>query len=808
MDLRNVSFSDDQSLVVKILIEKPLEEWITSGESADCIDMDCDGGKKVLVRDLDGSLSEESNEPGVVFSQSEFAWGEPGRGVHDHRIPSSIGVPSESQRGITRSSPNCSLVDDSWKCTGVDSNYGVLIFESMDKDSTDRRLSPIVIRSSSGFVDMVNGPSNHRGSHGYAAISRISTFFFILRTGEEYKIAATSTLPKNFRLITTNFNSEGNILLHISTSNPQRMEIYRSGVFELPNNVRLNALGEIEFQLPNDSFIPKLESFKNGENYFDRKTQKFHVGIKTNSVLDVKTSSTILVSIGAVMEMTPVEFYAHKDLVYLLADFFELDSSQVKVVNVHKKTETSLAGRSSLLAKDEKEVEIEILPDEVDSLSSVISTSTFCKVRQGFKNTFNSTINSFKAQKNEEDKIDPTVSIFTVPTALLDIGSKNYTYQLRQVTNITLKIVDAENNFVETGDFSIRVTMKRLDSLDSRLEKSVALMMANAQRGTSIPGFEDGEHLSKLERKTLQRWNNRNQFQSENPTSAVIFKKKWKKNKVKGNKSKNKGNKKNKNKNSSTVLPSKIPIATGGNKKKPWANKWGSNKKTTAKPTTKPQSSTYSIDEGPKIVLDNIVNLVNGSFKIDIPTKYSGLYSLDIELIESENCRAQNEETIKMSINLEVLKSKNGAGQICKWENRVLICSGKELEALDGFFEIMKLSNMFVTESGNIPLELIQTVDLSNNKLSDVENLAEFVNFFENLDKLILDDNLFEDFELFLIEENAPNLSMVSLKNNKISSLSNLSLFENLKEVDLTAQNPPLQCVSPAALDGKAKVLV
>ena len=170
-----------------------------------------------------------------------------------------------------------------------------------------------------------------------------------------------------------------------------------------------------------------------------------------------------------------------------------------------------------------------------------------------------------------------------------------------------------------------------------------------------------------------------------------------------------------------------------------------------------------------------------------------------------------------------MLKSKNGAGQICKWENRVLICSDKELEALDGFFEIMKLSNMFVTSSGNIPLELIQTVDLrclsisisvlfypisSNNKLSDVENLAEFVEFFVNLDKLILDDNRFEEFEMFPIEQNAPNLSIVSLKNNKISSLSNLSLFNNLKEVDLSAQNPPLQCVSPAALDGKAKVLV
>ena len=90
--------------------------------------------------------------------------------------------------------------------------------------------------------------------------------------------------------------------------------------------------------------------------------------------------------------------------------------------------------------------------------------------------------------------------------------------------------------------------------------------------------------------------------------------------------------------------------------KKPWANKWSSNKKkpTTAKPTTRPQSSTYSVFEGPKIVLDNIVKFVNGSFFIDIPTKYSGLYSLEIDFIENENCKSEDDKAIRMSINLEV----------------------------------------------------------------------------------------------------------------------------------------------------------
>ena len=152
----------------------------------------------------------------------------------------------------------------------------------------------------------------------------------------------------------------------------------------------------------------------------------------------------------------------------------------------------------------------------------------------------------------------------------------------------------------------------------------------------------------------------------------------------------------------------------------------------------------------------------------------------------------------------------------------MLVCSGKELEALEGFFEIMKLSSMFVTNSGNIPLDLIQTVDLrykksyflfnncgsSDNELYDAENLAEFVSFFENIDELILDDNLFTDLALFKIEQSAPTLSTLSLKNNKISSVSNPSFFANLKELDISFQTPSLQCVAPAAFSGKAKVIV
>lgn len=52
---------------------------------SDCVDMDCDGKKKSLLTDLDGSFL---GAAGAVLPQSEFEWGgDPRRGLGDYRIP-------------------------------------------------------------------------------------------------------------------------------------------------------------------------------------------------------------------------------------------------------------------------------------------------------------------------------------------------------------------------------------------------------------------------------------------------------------------------------------------------------------------------------------------------------------------------------------------------------------------------------------------------------------------------------------------------------------------------------------------------
>ena len=46
--------------------------------------MDCDGLKKALLTDLDGSFL---GSPGTVIAQSEYQWGSQQRGLGEFRVP-------------------------------------------------------------------------------------------------------------------------------------------------------------------------------------------------------------------------------------------------------------------------------------------------------------------------------------------------------------------------------------------------------------------------------------------------------------------------------------------------------------------------------------------------------------------------------------------------------------------------------------------------------------------------------------------------------------------------------------------------
>lgn len=78
---------------------------ISKANPADCVDMDCDGKKKTMLRDQDGSLL---SVVGSVLPQSEFEWnGDPRRGLGDYRIPKAMLThPNGSRIPVEQIAPN------------------------------------------------------------------------------------------------------------------------------------------------------------------------------------------------------------------------------------------------------------------------------------------------------------------------------------------------------------------------------------------------------------------------------------------------------------------------------------------------------------------------------------------------------------------------------------------------------------------------------------------------------------------------------------------------------------------------------
>jgi hypothetical protein len=147
----------------KIYIHRPNRGKINP---SDCVDMDCDGLKKVLFTDKDGSFL---GSPGTVNSQSEFGWGLQQRGLGDWRIPKEALADVNGHmmnisyvykyRGIVRDESLCQYQNDmnGYECHGLDMK--MLLIESLDSDSESRRISPVAIFSDDNkYVDLINGP--------------------------------------------------------------------------------------------------------------------------------------------------------------------------------------------------------------------------------------------------------------------------------------------------------------------------------------------------------------------------------------------------------------------------------------------------------------------------------------------------------------------------------------------------------------------------------------------------------------------------------------------------------------------------
>ena len=338
IEMRQISLLDvDEGS--KLLINRPLASKINP---ADCTDFDCDGMKKVLLWDLDGSFK---GSAGSIISESDYEWdGSPARGLGYYRVPLPMVTRlNGSKIPYAEKMPNTGLYqgdnqctrNEEWRalsCTGI--NHRIMIIESMDRDSKIRRLSPIAMLANpgtAGYIDLVNGPQDFSCCSGYTCAERLSTFFTMVATGIEYEVMMTSIPPQNFKFHLLHNDGGDAVRVKMWFPKQQRLDIYTEGRYIPPMNKDFSVTEGHSLMPADDIYIPALTD-PNCNNYFDPNTGHLYLIVRGPATCDIKTQPVVVLKMGITVE--EADFFNPDSLVANIAGLLGIPASSIRVTDI------------------------------------------------------------------------------------------------------------------------------------------------------------------------------------------------------------------------------------------------------------------------------------------------------------------------------------------------------------------------------------------------------------------------------------------------------------------------------------------
>ena len=323
----------------RVWMDRPIMKLVVNEH---CVDMHCDGLKKALLIDTDGQIIGDGI-PGTIIADAAYEWeGNPSAGLGYYRVPKTMVTTVSGDKieyedklpntGIVRNE-QCTWVEEwhAYKCHGLD--HRLLIIESMDIDTLDRRLSPVAVLANpgaDGYIDLINGPQDFSCCFGYACQKRVSNFYSIIATNMMYEIHLTSTPPIHMRYRVKNNEGGNPVLLKVYFPKPQRIDIFVGDRFVSPNNIDLTS--ESFSMLPaDDSYIPSLSSEVEGENYFDPTTGFLYLLLRGTEPVDYKIQPSVVTKVGATID---IDNFFEGDVAGNIAALLGIDPSNIRVTNV------------------------------------------------------------------------------------------------------------------------------------------------------------------------------------------------------------------------------------------------------------------------------------------------------------------------------------------------------------------------------------------------------------------------------------------------------------------------------------------
>ena len=318
-------------------IYRPLLSWV---DPSDCVDLDCDAPKKVLIKMLDSSFLGSASE---IVAQSEFEWdGDSRRGLGDYRIPISMQTDNDGSKvNITMRYPNKGIYRDedcqyrsewqSYLCPNV--NHDMMIVESLGADTETRRISPVGL-AADGFIDIINGPMDHGWCLGYTCQERISTFYTIVRNGLNYSLAFTGTNPQVLRVFLLNPDLSRAIVVGLFYPSPQRLDVYNGGNYIVPTNGILDTnLRYVDTRDPETKaqYVPTI-SLNPGANFYDRSSLTMYFVVKGDA--KIKLETTMVIQLRFDLASITVDTFFEENIVSNIALLLGIPESKIRITNI------------------------------------------------------------------------------------------------------------------------------------------------------------------------------------------------------------------------------------------------------------------------------------------------------------------------------------------------------------------------------------------------------------------------------------------------------------------------------------------
>ena len=470
---------DEKSLM---FFYPPNPAWIVQ---EDCVDMDCDGPKHALIRDLDGSFTSNFNIRTTLIPVAELRFDESKipriwryNSSTEELVDPSILAPVDF-RGIARgirlngnmdnpTVKGCSFIHqwNGYKCNNID--HYVLVIESMDPDTEIRRLSPIALNGGNigngRYTDLINGPMDHGWCTSYTCLKRLSTFFTIVISGTDYTIWLSSTNPSHIRFHLLNSDDDpdnlGSVVIKILYDDPLRKDIYVDGELIPPLNLMEN-----NYRAIGNQYIP-THSHATGSNYFNYEERLMHLLVKGSNPVSVRTANVVQLSFN--LEVSLNSFFDPAEFFNNLVSVLNIDTSTIRIVNVI--SERSGRKRRQTFSMDQVIIEIGY------SAESSIDTPQAPSIAEQIESpNSDSGLSSIDAEANEPANEIPTNPPELAPLPTTDIDND---------TTIPTAREYAEDFLIQTQQYEVdsllyNQTLSAYDEITSIADMLVTLVQTN-----------------------------------------------------------------------------------------------------------------------------------------------------------------------------------------------------------------------------------------------------------------------------------------------------------------------------------------